>query len=177
MTRAAEAPPARPARRESLATPATPAAATTPAEHSLGARRPGWRVLAESVTGAGHRRTGVPCQDAHASVALPGVALTGGALVAAVADGAGSVPFGGDGARLASQAAVAAAASVAAELATPGSAGAALSEGDDAVVTDDVLRTILVGALASARGARGRGPPRPLRHARSRDDAHRRHRR
>ncbi|MEJ7810807.1 MAG: PP2C family serine/threonine-protein phosphatase [Gemmatimonadaceae bacterium] len=109
--------------------------------------------MAEAVTGAGHRRTGVPCQDAHASVALPGVALTGGALVAAVADGAGSVPFGGDGARLASQAAVAAAASVAAELATPGSAGAALSEGDGAVVTDDVLRTILVGALASARAA------------------------
>ncbi len=44
-----------------------------------------WRVVAVSVAGSSHEIRGVPCQDAHKWVILPT-----GALVAAVADGAGS---------------------------------------------------------------------------------------
>lgn len=54
-----------------------------------------------SVAGAGHRRTGRPCEDAHAWAVL-----SGGRLVAAVADGAGSAPLGIVGAHAASRAAV-----------------------------------------------------------------------
>ena len=46
-----------------------------------------WRVAAASVAGTSHAKTAQPCQDAHEWRVLPG-----GALVAAVADGAG---FGG----------------------------------------------------------------------------------
>jgi hypothetical protein len=47
-----------------------------------------WRVLAASVRGSGHERTGLPCQDAHAWEVV--AVAPGPALVAAVADGAGT---------------------------------------------------------------------------------------
>jgi hypothetical protein len=62
-----------------------------------------WRVAAASVQGASHVRSDQPCQDAHAVVFLPN-----GALVAAVADGAGSAEFSAIGADLAVEAATAA---------------------------------------------------------------------
>lgn len=48
-----------------------------------------WRVLAQSVTGTSHHNRAIPCQDAHAT-SLVG---SGGILVVAVADGAGSARF------------------------------------------------------------------------------------
>ena len=45
----------------------------------------GWNIVASSVEGIGHLRTGMPCQDAHGFQVLPN-----GWLVATVADGAGS---------------------------------------------------------------------------------------
>jgi hypothetical protein len=60
----------------------------------------GWRVVAASVQGVAHRRDGTPCQDAHTHLCLPG-----GALLAAVADGAGSAALSEVGARVAVRAA------------------------------------------------------------------------
>lgn len=57
---------------------------------------PVWRVLGGSVAGTSHLADGRPCQDAHASLLLPG-----GVLLAAVSDGAGSVSRSDEGARLA----------------------------------------------------------------------------
>ena len=57
--------------------------------------------------GASHLRCGLPCQDAHAWKLE-----AGGALIAAVADGAGSAPCAEDGARAAVQAAVEQAAAI-----------------------------------------------------------------
>lgn len=60
-------------------------------------------IVAASVAGADHLATNAPCQDAfaHATGA-------GGEVMLAVADGMGSAPRGGEGARLACDAAVAA---------------------------------------------------------------------
>ena len=60
-----------------------------------------WRVMAASVRGTSHERTGQPCQDAHHWGVLPG-----GVLVAAAADGAGSAALGDMGASAAARAAV-----------------------------------------------------------------------
>lgn len=57
---------------------------------------PVYRVIAASVQGTSHRKSGLPCQDAHAYVALPT-----GELLVVVADGAGSARYGGEGATLA----------------------------------------------------------------------------
>ena len=62
---------------------------------------PGWRVVAGSVRGTSHEKTGQPCQDAHHWQQLPS-----GILVAAIADGAGSAILGEVGATVATQAAV-----------------------------------------------------------------------
>lgn len=56
-----------------------PAASKAPQHH--------WRVAGASVRGASHVKRDLPCQDAHTARVLPG-----GALVIAVADGAGSAP-------------------------------------------------------------------------------------
>ncbi|HEX2204420.1 MAG TPA: protein phosphatase 2C domain-containing protein, partial [Longimicrobium sp.] len=60
-----------------------------------------WHVLAASVRGTSHERSGTPCQDAHGWVVTPG-----GALAAAVSDGAGSSPRSDEGARWAVDAAL-----------------------------------------------------------------------
>jgi serine/threonine protein phosphatase PrpC len=60
-----------------------------------------WRVVAASVPGSSHARAGQVCQDAHAWRVRED-----GAVFAAVADGAGSALFGGEGARAAVEAAV-----------------------------------------------------------------------
>jgi hypothetical protein len=52
-----------------------------------------WNVLAASVAGTGHVARQLPCQDAHAVVRLDN-----GALIAAVADGAGSAKRSDEGA-------------------------------------------------------------------------------
>jgi serine/threonine protein phosphatase PrpC len=62
-----------------------------------------WRVLGASVQGTGHVKTGQPCQDSFAWERLEG-----GALLIAVADGAGSAALGEIGATVAAQTAVAA---------------------------------------------------------------------
>ncbi len=64
----------------------------------------GWRVVAASRRGAGHEKTGQPCQDVHGYRCLPG-----GRLVAVVADGAGSAALGEVGAGMAARAALEAA--------------------------------------------------------------------
>ncbi len=53
-----------------------------------------WRAAYASVAGTSHVRTGLPCQDAS------GCRVLGPVLVAAVADGAGSVPLAAEGAQL-----------------------------------------------------------------------------
>lgn len=62
-----------------------------------------WAVVAASVRGTAHVRAGTPCQDAHAFTML-----ADGTLLAAVADGLGSVALAEIGARRAAEAAVAA---------------------------------------------------------------------
>lgn len=57
---------------------------------------PAWRVVGASVEGSRHRADGRPCQDAHAVRSLPC-----GAVVVAVADGAGSAPRADTGAQIA----------------------------------------------------------------------------
>ena len=55
-----------------------------------------WKVVAASVAGVSHAKTGLPCQDAH------GVKqLVGDGLIVAVADGAGSASLAEVGARIA----------------------------------------------------------------------------
>lgn len=60
-----------------------------------------WRVVAASVRGTSHEKVGQLCQDAHQWEILPQ-----GALVAAVADGAGSATLGKVGAIVAAQTAI-----------------------------------------------------------------------
>ncbi|MBW3536964.1 MAG: protein phosphatase 2C domain-containing protein [Actinobacteria bacterium] len=61
----------------------------------------GWKVLGASVEGSGHRRDNTGCQDAHSWTVLePDI------LIAAVADGAGSVPLAALGSRTAADFAV-----------------------------------------------------------------------
>lgn len=62
-----------------------------------------WRVVSASVTGTSHEKRSQPCQDAHRWHLLPN-----GALIAAVADGAGSAALAEVGATIAVDAAVAA---------------------------------------------------------------------
>ena len=66
---------------------------------------PKWRVLSASVQGTSHIRAGLPCQDSVYSRAD----LPGGALIAAVADGAGSAPLSDIGSSLAARESVEAA--------------------------------------------------------------------
>ena len=66
---------------------------------------PKWRVLSASVQGTRHIRAGLPCQDSVYSRAD----LPGGALIAAVADGAGSAPLSDIGSSLATRESVEAA--------------------------------------------------------------------
>lgn len=81
-----------------------------------------WRVVAASVCGASHEKTGQPCQDAHHWLALPD-----GSVLAAVADGAGSAAFSDIGAARAAQTAVQtlATALTASPAALPGDMGSA----------------------------------------------------
>lgn len=60
-----------------------------------------WRVISASVAGSSHEKLGLPCQDAH-----KWAILESGALVAAVADGAGSAVLAEVGSTLAVQTAV-----------------------------------------------------------------------
>jgi serine/threonine protein phosphatase PrpC len=60
-----------------------------------------WRVVAASVRGTSHEKTGQPCQDVHNWDIVPP-----GALVAVVADGAGSAAQGELGADVAARAVV-----------------------------------------------------------------------
>ena len=58
---------------------------------------PGWITAAASRTGRAHLQEGTPCQDANYHVE------TGGKIIIAVADGAGSTPHGATGARIAAR--------------------------------------------------------------------------
>lgn len=64
--------------------------------------RPAWRVKAASVPGTSHRKVGTCCQDHNCWRVT-----SNGTLIAAVADGAGTAPWGAEGAVLASTTAVA----------------------------------------------------------------------
>lgn len=55
-----------------------------------------WKVIAESVCGASHGKSGLPCQDAH-----HWFILIDNILIASVADGAGSASLGDIGAKVA----------------------------------------------------------------------------
>jgi len=66
-------------------------------------KRPVWRVKAASVPGTSHRKVGKSCQDRNCWRVTHK-----GTLIAAVADGAGTAPFGEEGAALACATAVAA---------------------------------------------------------------------
>lgn len=63
-------------------------------------QRLSWRFAAASSLGTSHEKAGLPCQDAHACEVLRS-AMGQDVLVAVVADGAGSAPRSGEGARLA----------------------------------------------------------------------------
>ena len=62
---------------------------------------PAWQTIGASVTGTGHVKTALPCQDAHGFAELPG-----GLLIAVVSDGAGSAPLADIGAHTAVSAAM-----------------------------------------------------------------------
>jgi serine/threonine protein phosphatase PrpC len=94
----------------------------------------GWRVVAASVRGTSHARTGRPCQDAHHWDIWPE-----GILVAAVADGAGSATRGELGAEVAVRVAV--------EAIYPGPTIPPLPEDDEG------WRLLLTNTLKAARGA------------------------
>ena len=64
-----------------------------------------WRVVSASATGTSHQRNGQPCQD-YQSHRCVSANSSRGALVAAVADGAGSASLSADGSRIAACAAV-----------------------------------------------------------------------
>lgn len=66
--------------------------------------QPMWKVISASVTGVSHLRRGQGCQDSHTYRCIFANASRG-ALVAAVADGAGSASLSADGSRIAAQAA------------------------------------------------------------------------
>jgi hypothetical protein len=68
---------------------------------SLQFSKPLWRIKARSVPGVTHRKQEEPCQDYNFYDITDN-----GLLIAAVGDGAGTAPFGGEGAKLATQTAV-----------------------------------------------------------------------
>jgi len=68
---------------------------------SIQTKRDRWRVVGASVRGTSHEELGQPCQDAHYWRILPN-----GALIAAVADGAGSASLGEVGSEIAASTAV-----------------------------------------------------------------------
>lgn len=82
----------------------------------------GWKVVAAAIAGPAHRRLGALCQDAFAFAILDDRDL----LIAAIADGAGSAPCGGEGARICTRALVRALTRVA----QGGSAGATAAATD-----------------------------------------------
>lgn len=106
-----------------------------------------WRWAAASVVGTTHRATGTVCQDAHAVAVRPD-----GALVAAVADGAGSARHSARGAA----AAVAAAVGTLVRRGGESGAGGGLRMGD-AASNDDVggSRESDVDVMAAALQAAG----------------------
>ncbi len=93
-----------------------------------------WRVVAASVRGSSHEKTGQPCQDAHSWRVL-----SDGVLVAAVADGAGSAPLAEVGAITAARAAVEAICEAVGDACRP--------------QTEDAWHALLIGALRAARAA------------------------
>jgi hypothetical protein len=104
-------------------------------------------VVAASVRGTSHERSGLPCQDTHRYALLPG-----GALVVAVADGAGSAAFAEIGAEAAARAAVETLAQ--ADLPAPG------AEAGWKALLRDALHVARVTVEAEA--ARLEAPPREL---------------
>lgn len=94
-----------------------------------------WRIVGASVVGTSHAANSTPCQDAHDAKVIDDVA--GNAwLVLTVADGAGSAAYGGDGAALACEQAVAEIASV-------------LESGStDALLVDDTVAAVLSAVRA-----------------------------
>ena len=98
-----------------------------------------WRIVAASVRGAGHEKTGQPCQDAVCHQIGPG-----GWLVAAVADGAGTARLGDAGAQAAVRAAVDA---------TIRRWPAADFDREAGISDDDLWRRSLVAAVEEARSA------------------------
>ncbi len=62
---------------------------------------PPWRVIGAAVQGTAHQKSGLPCQDFQDSLLLPG-----GAVLVALADGAGSAGLADQGARCAVDAAL-----------------------------------------------------------------------
>lgn len=85
----------------------TPAA--VPAEQSPQAEiqaAPLWRVTGSAVPGTSHERLGTPCQDALGYRILGEETMPGGALLIALADGAGSARFSDQGALTAVEAAL-----------------------------------------------------------------------
>lgn len=95
-----------------------------------------WRVVGASVRGASHEERDQPCQDAHYWRILPN-----GALIAAVADGAGSASLGEVGAEVAASTAVKALAESSPEMQIgPG-------------LNDDAIGQHLMAAMETARAA------------------------
>lgn len=120
-----------------------------------------WRILAATVRGTSHQRSGTEGQDSHCWRLV-----AGRCLVAAVADGAGSAPHGGPGAEIAARTAVEFLAAQS-EVTEDGCVrdgrervAAALSAAREAVATEAVVRgvperdlaTTLIVVLASPEG-------------------------
>ena len=68
----------------------------------MGENQSNWQIAAASVCGTSHQRHGVPCQDAHYWEVLPS-----GAIVIAVADGAGSAVHSDRGSSIAVKSSIA----------------------------------------------------------------------
>lgn len=96
---------------------------------------PGWRLAGASVCGAGHEKTGLPCQDAHCWRELES-----GLVVIAVADGAGSAPLSQVGAEKAATTAV-------------GHVAAQLDRPVVGTESDEYWQGLVTEAMAAARAA------------------------
>ena len=102
-------------------------------------KRESWRVVGASVRGASHEERDQPCQDAHYWRILPS-----GALIAAVADGAGSASLGEVGSELAASTSV----NALAALVEPG-----LEMEIGPGLTDEAIGQHLMAAMETARAA------------------------
>ena len=117
------------------AAPQAPDERERTADASQGEAALRWRVVAASVTGTSHAKTGLPCQDSHSI----GGKTPDDLLIAAVADGAGSAALSDTGSEIAAR--------------TATRTVARLARLHIAPFYEAIIKEILEGAVRAARAA------------------------